>query len=62
MSKSNTARDFLSIKESEAKLNPATLDLFDHVEGNLKNCLLKASGQNVTKIREGKRTNKKLRE
>ena len=43
MSKSNTATDFLSIEESEKQLSPATLDLFDHVEDNLKNCLLKAS-------------------
>ena len=31
MSKSNTATDFLSIEESEAKLNPATVDLLDHI-------------------------------
>ena len=53
MSKSNTATDFLSIEESEAKLNFATVDLLGHVEDNLKNYLLKASNQNVTKIKEG---------
>ena len=31
MSKSSTATDFLSIEESEKQLNPATLDLFDHI-------------------------------
>ena len=61
MSKSNAATDFLSIEESEKQLSPATVDLLDHIEDNLKNCLLKASDQNVTKIREKKRTNKKLR-
>ena len=62
MSKSNVAINVSSHEKSKKQLSPATLDLFDHVEGNLKNCLLKASDQNVTKIREGKRTNKKLRE